>query len=72
MKDQEEVGIISRCRISSADFLQMSTCTGLAALDFANTKFSKGYTATGVGMCSCGQHEIVMANGVGDMQKGER
>lgn len=50
----------------------MCTCTGLAALDFANTKFSAGYRATGVGMCTCGRHEVVMKNGVGDLQKGER
>ncbi|KAE9402095.1 hypothetical protein BT96DRAFT_816969, partial [Gymnopus androsaceus JB14] len=56
MKDQDEI----------------CTCTGLAALDYANTKYSKGYTTTGVAMCTCGRHEIVMANGVGDMQKGER
>ncbi|KIK56715.1 hypothetical protein GYMLUDRAFT_173845, partial [Collybiopsis luxurians FD-317 M1] len=46
------------------------TCMGLA-LDYANTKYSKGYTATGVSMCSCGHHELVMPNGVGDLQKGE-
>ncbi|KAF8121839.1 hypothetical protein K438DRAFT_1653351 [Mycena galopus ATCC 62051] len=43
----------------------MSTCSGLAALDYANTKFSKGYSTTGVGMGVC-------ARGVRDLQKGER
>ncbi|KAE9384955.1 hypothetical protein BT96DRAFT_960830 [Gymnopus androsaceus JB14] len=56
IKDQEEI----------------CTCTGLAALDYANTKYSKGYCATGVGMCTCSHHEVVMKNGVGDLQKGER
>ena len=50
----------------------MSTCTGLAALDHADTKFSNGYAATGVGACIDGRHEFMLANGVGDLQKGER
>ncbi|KAE9384048.1 hypothetical protein BT96DRAFT_842855 [Gymnopus androsaceus JB14] len=51
---------------------EICTCTGLAAMDFANTKYSKGCSTTGVGMATCGRHEIVMPNGVGDLQKGER
>ncbi|KAJ7825921.1 hypothetical protein B0H14DRAFT_3725728 [Mycena olivaceomarginata] len=51
---------------------KMSTCTGLAALDHANTKYSQGYTATGCSMVSCGRHEIVCKNGVGDLQAGEK
>lgn len=50
----------------------MSTCTGLAALDYANTKFSRGYSTTGVGMGVCARHEFVLPNGVGDLQAGER
>ncbi|KAF7292546.1 CxC2 domain-containing protein [Mycena kentingensis (nom. inval.)] len=51
---------------------QMSTCSGLAALDYANTKFSRGYAATGVGMGVCARHEFVQPNGVADLQRGER
>ncbi|KAJ7862664.1 hypothetical protein B0H14DRAFT_3444602 [Mycena olivaceomarginata] len=51
---------------------EMSTCTGLAALDHANTKYSQGYAATGCGMVTCGRHEIVCKNGVGDLQAGEK
>ncbi|KAJ7833791.1 hypothetical protein B0H14DRAFT_3087669 [Mycena olivaceomarginata] len=51
---------------------QMTTCSGLAALDYANTKFSRGYSTTGVGMGVCARHEFVQPNGVGDLQKGER
>ncbi|KAE9398405.1 hypothetical protein BT96DRAFT_957616 [Gymnopus androsaceus JB14] len=51
---------------------EICTCTGLAAMDFANTKYLKGCSTTGVGMATCGCHEIVMPNGVGDLQKGER
>src|SRR6201995_2022091 len=50
----------------------MSTCTGLAALDYANTKFLRGYATTGVAMGICARHEFVQPNGVGDLQKGER
>ncbi|KAJ7903747.1 hypothetical protein B0H14DRAFT_3421928 [Mycena olivaceomarginata] len=51
---------------------EMSTCTGLAALDHANTKYSQGYAATGCGMITCGRHEIVCKNGVADLQAGEK
>ncbi|KAI0069364.1 hypothetical protein K474DRAFT_1610556, partial [Panus rudis PR-1116 ss-1] len=51
---------------------QMSTCTGFAALLSANTKYSKGYATTGVGMAVCARHGFVLPNGVGDLQKGER
>ncbi|KAF7299710.1 CxC2 domain-containing protein [Mycena chlorophos] len=51
---------------------EMSTCSGLKALDHSNTKFSKGYAATGVGMVVCARHEFVQPTSVGDLQKGER
>ncbi|KAJ7808144.1 hypothetical protein B0H14DRAFT_3482660 [Mycena olivaceomarginata] len=54
------------------DQKEMSTCSGLAALDYANTKFSRGYSTTGVGMGVCARHEFIQPNGVGDLQKGER
>ncbi|KAJ7019709.1 hypothetical protein C8F04DRAFT_975338 [Mycena alexandri] len=54
------------------DQKEMSTCSGLVALDYANTKFSRGYSTTGVGMGVCARHEFVQPNGVGDLQKGER
>ncbi|KAJ7353487.1 hypothetical protein DFH08DRAFT_805034 [Mycena albidolilacea] len=58
--------------LTVTDQKEMSTCSGLAALDYANTKFSRGYAATGVGMGVCTRHEFVLPNGVGDLQKGER
>ncbi|KAF7306305.1 CxC2 domain-containing protein [Mycena indigotica] len=54
------------------DQQEMSTCSGLAALDHANSKFSRGYSVTGVGMGVCARHEFVLPNGVGDLQAGER
>lgn len=38
----------------------------------ANTKHSTGYATTGVAMCICAHHGMVLPNGVGDLQKGER
>ncbi|KAJ7350848.1 hypothetical protein DFH08DRAFT_913786 [Mycena albidolilacea] len=51
---------------------EMSTCSGLAALDYANTKFSQGYSTAGMGMGVCARHEFVEANGIGNLQKRER
>ncbi|KAJ7805529.1 hypothetical protein B0H14DRAFT_2611299 [Mycena olivaceomarginata] len=51
---------------------EMSTCTSLAALDHANTKYSQGYAATGCGMVTCGWHEVVAKNRVGDLQADEK
>ncbi|KAE9383792.1 hypothetical protein BT96DRAFT_843349, partial [Gymnopus androsaceus JB14] len=58
--------------LSVTDQDEMSTCTGLAALDYANTKFSKGYAQTRLGMCCWAQHEMVRKNAAGALQKGER
>ncbi|KAK7033875.1 CxC2 domain-containing protein [Favolaschia claudopus] len=67
-----ESGPYRKYLLTVTDQVEMSTCSGLAALDYANTKFSRGYSATGVGMGVCARHEIVFANGVGDLQRGER
>ncbi|KAJ7798845.1 hypothetical protein B0H14DRAFT_3492168 [Mycena olivaceomarginata] len=58
--------------LTVTDQKEMTTCSGLAALDYANTKFSRGYSTTGVGMGVCAWHEFMQPNGVGDLQKGER
>lgn len=50
----------------------MTTCSGLAVLDFANTKFSHGYAMTGTVMGVYAGHEFMQPNGVGDLQQGER
>ncbi|KAI0060916.1 hypothetical protein BV25DRAFT_1806418, partial [Artomyces pyxidatus] len=49
----------------------ISTCTGFAALANANLKKSSGLRVTGVGAMIC-RHSLWQANGVGDLQKGER
>jgi hypothetical protein len=38
----------------------------------ADTKASKGLAATGVGSIVCARHDMRLANGVGDLQKGEK
>ncbi|KAJ7070422.1 hypothetical protein B0H15DRAFT_807086 [Mycena belliarum] len=50
---------------------EMSTCSGLAALDYANTKFSRGYGSTGVGLGVCARHEFVQLTAAVDLQRGE-
>jgi hypothetical protein len=50
----------------------MSTCTGLAALDHANTKFHEGYDETGKGAGLCARHEILLRNALVTLQIGER
>jgi hypothetical protein len=51
---------------------QISTCIGFQALVQANTRFSKGLRYTGIGGVFCGRSEMVLPNGVGNLQKGER
>ncbi|KAF7329850.1 CxC2 domain-containing protein [Mycena kentingensis (nom. inval.)] len=58
--------------LTVTDQNEISTCTGLAALDHANTKYARGYSATGVGAGVCARHEFVLPTGVADLQRGER
>ena len=44
----------------------------LHAVDHANTRFSQGYSTTGVGGIVCARHGLVQKNGMGNLQKGER
>ncbi|KAF9782642.1 hypothetical protein BJ322DRAFT_1022239 [Thelephora terrestris] len=53
------------------DQREMSTCSGLAALDHANSKYSKGYATTGI-VCTTCRHEFLLPEGAGPLQKGER
>lgn len=50
---------------------QMSTCSGLAALDHANSKYTKGYATSGI-VCTTCRHEFILPEGAGPLQKGER
>ncbi|KAF8951577.1 hypothetical protein BDZ97DRAFT_1684109, partial [Flammula alnicola] len=50
----------------------ISTCVGLQALAKANMKFSVGPRYTGMNTMVCGQSEMIMPLGVGNLQKGEQ
>ncbi|KAG1844382.1 hypothetical protein F4604DRAFT_1596194 [Suillus subluteus] len=51
---------------------EKSACVSHNAVNMADTKASKGLTATGVGSIVCARHDMRLANGVGDLQKGEK
>lgn len=53
--------------------LQLNTCgSRLKAVDHANSRYSQGYAATGVGVVVCARHTFICKNGACDLQKGER
>ena len=70
--DQAEVRVLSAASFTKLSPAQMSSCTGLSAVNDANTKFNKGYAATGVGAVICARHEFWQPNGSADLQVGER
>ncbi|KAI0055821.1 hypothetical protein BV25DRAFT_1921506 [Artomyces pyxidatus] len=51
---------------------EMSGCSRFAAIAASHLKSSKGLRVTGVGGIFCARHELWRANGLGDLQKGER
>ncbi|KAK7018729.1 hypothetical protein VNI00_018289 [Paramarasmius palmivorus] len=62
-----------RYLLSTTNESEMSTCSGLAALDHANSRNSRGnYATSGVGLGCCARHEFIQPTAVGDLQKGER
>ncbi|KAJ7138991.1 hypothetical protein C8R44DRAFT_606318 [Mycena epipterygia] len=50
----------------------ISTCIVFAALTQKDTRNTAGLRVSGVGGCVCACHECMRANGLGDLQKGER
>ena len=42
------------------------------AVNQANRKSTKDYIASGIVACVCARHSLMMKNGVGDLQRGER
>ncbi|KAF7318628.1 hypothetical protein HMN09_00374100 [Mycena chlorophos] len=50
----------------------ISTCIAFAALMQKDTRLTKGLRISGVGGCVCARHGVVRAEGLGDLQKGER
>ncbi|KAI6040184.1 hypothetical protein EDC04DRAFT_2867759 [Pisolithus marmoratus] len=54
------------------DVQEKSTCSSHNAVNMADTKANQGLNATGVGIVVCARHGMKLANGIGDLQKGER
>ncbi|KAJ7139369.1 hypothetical protein C8R44DRAFT_604986 [Mycena epipterygia] len=50
----------------------VSTCIAFAVLLQKDTRLTTGLPVSGVGGCVCARHECMRANGLGDLQKGER
>ncbi len=51
----------------------LNTCgSNLKAIDHVNSRYSRGYAATGVGAIVCARHTFLRKNGVCNLQKGER
>ncbi|KAJ7839911.1 hypothetical protein B0H13DRAFT_1649958 [Mycena leptocephala] len=51
---------------------EISSCSGFQAMFLANAKRVKGLRVTGVGGVTCARHNMWRANGLGDLQAGER
>ncbi|KAF7305707.1 CxC2 domain-containing protein [Mycena chlorophos] len=52
--------------------VDVSTCIAFAALMQKDTRQTAGLRVSGVGGCVCARHGVVRAQGLGDLQKGER
>ncbi|KAF8208324.1 hypothetical protein K438DRAFT_1961817 [Mycena galopus ATCC 62051] len=52
--------------------VEMSNCSSFNAMHQANLKRTKGLRTTGIGGVTCSQHNMWRANGIGDLQVGER
>ncbi|KAJ7113911.1 hypothetical protein C8R44DRAFT_740790 [Mycena epipterygia] len=51
---------------------EISSCSGFQAMFLANKKRVRGLRTTGVGGVTCARHNMWRANGIGDLQLGER
>ncbi|KAJ7076252.1 hypothetical protein B0H15DRAFT_925228 [Mycena belliarum] len=51
---------------------EISNCSGFQAMFMANTRRVKGLRTTGIGGVTCSRHNMWCANGMGDLQNGER
>jgi hypothetical protein len=54
------------------DEKEISNCSGFQAMFLANSKRVKGLRTTGIGGVTCSRHNMWRANGIGDLQVGER
>ncbi|KAJ7699121.1 hypothetical protein B0H16DRAFT_1349289 [Mycena metata] len=56
----------------NVDEEEISSCSGFQAMFLANAKKVKGLRVTGIGGVTCARHNMWRANGLGDLQAGER
>ncbi|KAF8209732.1 hypothetical protein K438DRAFT_1571533 [Mycena galopus ATCC 62051] len=56
----------------NVDEQEISSCSGFQAMFLANAKRVKGLRVTGVAGVTCARHNMWRANGLGDLQMGER
>ena len=70
--DEEVSESLHRGSISSHLFKVTSCGSDFHAVNWANRKSSKDYVVSGVVACVCARHSLMMKNGVGDLQRGER
>ncbi|KAG1797493.1 uncharacterized protein HD556DRAFT_1431147 [Suillus plorans] len=61
-----------KCYLHANGETVKSSCISHNAVNMADTKSEKGLAATGVGTVDCARHDMKLANGVGDLQKGEK
>ncbi|KAG2047143.1 hypothetical protein BDR06DRAFT_976975 [Suillus hirtellus] len=57
---------------NSETLQEKSNCVSHNAVNMADMKSSRGLAATGVGTVDCARHDMKLANGVSDLQKGEK
>ncbi|KAF9509454.1 hypothetical protein BS47DRAFT_1301444 [Hydnum rufescens UP504] len=65
-----DISTLQACELSY--LYQISTCSGLAALDLTSTRKLVGLRVTGVGAAVCACQGCICLLGLGDLQKGEQ
>ncbi|KAJ7446064.1 hypothetical protein FB451DRAFT_1412426 [Mycena latifolia] len=70
-KREGEDGYKAHVRKHASD-KEISNCSGFQAMFMANTRWVKGLRMTGIGGVTCSRHNMWCANGMGDLQMGER
>ena len=68
-----EVGEFPLCSSQHLCLFKVTGCgSDFHTVNQANRKSTKDYVASGVIACICARHSLMMKNGVGDLQRGER
>jgi hypothetical protein len=71
--DDLEVSELSHNGSGHQHLFKVTGCgSNFHAVNQVNRKSTKDYVASGVVACVCARHSLMMKNGVGDLQRGER